>query len=93
MVYAAQGWPARAESPFETVLAWREENLGREDPATLQSLYNLAASAATLGRYDKAESLFRELSRTASEALGQDHPLTLEATAVSEDIRAATEEG
>ena len=54
-----------------------EKELGKDHPATLASLNNLASLYKTQGRYGEAEPLYKQVLEALERVLGQDHPNTL----------------
>ena len=54
-----------------------EKELGKDHPATLASLNNLAFIYKGQGRYDEAEPLYKQVLQALERVLGQDHPNTL----------------
>jgi tetratricopeptide (TPR) repeat protein len=65
--------PAEAAPHFAHALAVRERHLGPDDPATLESLQNLAMTYVDLGRLDEAEPLMRR-SVAGHAKTAPDHP-------------------
>ncbi len=54
-----------------------EKELGKDHPATLASLNNLAFLYKAQGRYGEAEPLYKRVLEAFERVLGQDHPNTL----------------
>ena len=54
-----------------------EKELGKDHPATLASLNNLAFLYKAQGRYGEAEPLYKRVLEALERVLGQDHPNTL----------------
>jgi len=54
-----------------------EKELGKDHPATIASLNNLALIYKAQGRYGEAEPLYKQVLEALERVLGQDHPNTL----------------
>jgi hypothetical protein len=54
----------------------REMVLGKDHPATLGSMHNLALSLSEQGKNTEAEALYRQTLQVRA-VLGKDHPNTL----------------
>ena len=75
--YKLQGRNTEAVPLFARALDARERVLGKDHPATLESVNNLAANYEDLGRYADAESLYIRAVAANESVLGMEHPNTL----------------
>ncbi|KJZ71092.1 hypothetical protein HIM_09511 [Hirsutella minnesotensis 3608] len=66
-----------AEQMHRQALDLREKVLGKEHPATLSSMNNLAVVLKSLGKYEEAERLHRQEWKLSEKLLGKEHPSTL----------------
>ena len=73
----AFGHYTKAEPLYVRALEARERTLGREHPATLSSVNNLAALYYNQGDYAKAEPLFVRALEACERTLGREHQDTL----------------
>ncbi len=71
-----QGQYSRAIPLAQEALAICEKVLGKEHPATANSLNNLAFLYDSLGAYDKAEPLYKRSLAIREKVLGPEHPST-----------------
>src|SRR5262249_54010988 len=62
---------------FEETLKLRKAKLGPDDPDTLFSMNNLAATYWSVRQLDKSIPLFEETVKRREAKLGRDHPETL----------------
>ena len=70
----------------------RRDQLGPDDPGTLNAAATLANVLRVLGRYDKARELHGDTLARYRRVLGEDHPSTLNtATHLANDLRALSE--
>ena len=72
-----QGKFKEAVTLAEEVLSRAERRLGKENPHTLQSVYQLAVLYERQIRYAEAELLYRRALKARERVLGKDHPDTL----------------
>ena len=66
-----------AREIFDAVLGDRRRVLGVEHPRTLTTLHELAWISAQEGKWDQAETAYRELLDLRVRVLGEDHPDTM----------------
>ncbi|KJZ68443.1 hypothetical protein HIM_12168 [Hirsutella minnesotensis 3608] len=66
-----------AEQMHRQALDLSEKVLGKEHPATLASMNNLAGVLESLGKYEEAERLHRQEWKLSEKVLGKEHPDTL----------------
>ncbi|HLN26971.1 MAG TPA: tetratricopeptide repeat protein, partial [Gemmataceae bacterium] len=76
-VYLESGQIKKCLPLFEETLAKRQQKLGPNHPATLQSMNNLAQAYRDDGQLDKALPLYEQTLAKEKEKLGPDHPDTL----------------
>lgn len=58
-------------------LAFVDQSLGKDDPATLKAVSDLASRYRSLGCYYEAEPLYKRILETRERLLGKEHPDTL----------------
>ena len=68
---------AEAEPLFKRALEAKERVLGKDHPATLISVSNLATLYDDQGRYSEAEPLYKRALEASERVLGKEHPMTL----------------
>lgn len=73
-----QGRPAEALPLIEQVLSWRTRHYGEGHYLTRMSMGRLAEARILLGEPKMAEDLLRRAHMASSDALGADHPHTLD---------------
>jgi hypothetical protein len=66
-----------AREIFDAVLSDRRRVLGAEHPRTLTTLHELAWVSAREGKWERAETAYRELLVLRVRVLGEDHPDTM----------------
>ena len=66
-----------AEMTHRQVLSVRKERLGKEHPATLASMSNVARTLGEQGRHAEAEKLHRKVLASYKKVFGDEHPDTL----------------
>lgn len=72
-----QGQPGEAESVLRTLIDFRNQRFGPENPDTLKSRNRLAFALNSQGRFNGAETEFRQNIELATKVLGPEHPDTL----------------
>ncbi|CAG9993357.1 unnamed protein product [Clonostachys byssicola] len=72
-----EGDNTNAEQSFRRIVQLKEIELGVDDPATIDAVYNLADFLDESGKFYEAEVLFRRVRAHRERNLGQDHPGTL----------------
>ncbi|KAJ7641889.1 hypothetical protein FB45DRAFT_362929 [Roridomyces roridus] len=80
-MYYEGGKFEHAKGLYELNLQRQREMLGKQHPATLIAMANLAATYRHLGRYREAEPLEISVLKQRQKLLGEDHPDTLRAMA------------
>ena len=78
----AQGRYEIAENGGRQAIAIQRKLLGKEDPATLQSINNLAVIYSSQSRYKEAEALQLQMLDIQKARLGEEHPFTLRTISV-----------
>jgi tetratricopeptide (TPR) repeat protein len=76
-----QGLTSEAESALRTLIDFRNQTFGPENPGTLQSRNRLAFVLNSQGRYKEAETEFRGNVELGQKVLGPEHPDTLSSRA------------
>ncbi|KAK4651792.1 P-loop containing nucleoside triphosphate hydrolase protein [Podospora pseudocomata] len=66
-----------AEQMHRQALQLKEKVLGKEHPATLTSMNNLAVVLRSQGKYEEAEQIHRQALQLREKVLGKEHPDTL----------------
>lgn len=79
-----EGDNANAEQSFRQIVQLKEIELGVDDPATIDAVYNLADFLDQSGKFYEAEVLFRRVLAHRERNLGQHHPVTLVAVTALE---------
>jgi tetratricopeptide (TPR) repeat protein len=74
----------RCAGASRQTLEHAEKELGKDHPATIASLNNLALIYKAQGRYGEAEPLYKQVLEALERALGQDRPNTLAASIISQ---------
>jgi tetratricopeptide (TPR) repeat protein len=74
---ATQGLIRPAEATHRKVLQVRQELLGADDPATIDTRHDIARRLAERGEYGQAETEYRDALEAARRILGPEHPDTL----------------
>ena len=69
------------------VMETRKRVLGEEHPDTLTSMYNLASTYRSQGRWKEAEMLEVLVMETRKRVLGEEHPDTLTSIAKLESLQ------
>ncbi|MEC9475400.1 MAG: tetratricopeptide repeat protein [Planctomycetota bacterium] len=77
----------RAVDPQQTALEIRQQELGKEDRDTLQSLEEFANLIKERGKLDESEPIHHEIYQQRSNLFGEDHPETLRALANLGDLK------
>ncbi|CAH0016541.1 unnamed protein product [Clonostachys rhizophaga] len=72
-----EGDNANAEQSFRQIVQLKEIELGVDDQATIDAVYNLADFLDQSGKFYEAEVLFRRVRAHRERNLGQHHPGTL----------------
>ena len=67
-----------AERMYRQTLEPREKALGKEHPATLANMCNLALVLDNQGKYEEAEQMHRQTLELREKVLGREHPNTLD---------------
>ncbi|KAI1359309.1 hypothetical protein F5Y08DRAFT_84722 [Xylaria arbuscula] len=75
--YVILGKYNNAELLYRQTLELKEGVLGREHPATLASMNNLAGVLRSQGKYEEAETMHRQTLELYKGVLGREHPDTL----------------
>ena len=76
--YIGLGLHREGLAVFQRALSVRREQLGDNDPATLESMNNLAMAYHDVGRLDLAIPILSDTLEKRRNALGGDHPDTIE---------------
>ena len=76
--YMELGLIEEANGPLTRAMMLRTSELGREDPATLDSATRMGILCLYQGKYDQAKPYFMETLEARRRILGEEHPDTLE---------------